>query len=370
MKPRHGGNLARWAAIAGVDPDRILDFSANMNPAGPPGWLRRAFTGSLASVAHYPDPEQTALRHAAARRYGVAPNTVLAVNGTSEAIQLLPRAFPVRRALLPSPCYVDYARSCELAGIPVENLLLPEEQGFVLPVDLLDSAILPGDLVWIARPNNPTGLLPKADEVRELVLQHPDAIFALDEAFIELAQDGESLIAARPANAIILLSLTKSYAIPGLRLGLCFGEEDSMAALRRLQAEWSVNTPALAVGVRAMADKEYLIGSRNLLYRLREDLLASLREMDGLATFPGEANFLLLRIEKEHLSRGCDANALCRDLLDRHRIAIRVCDNYYGLDARFFRIAVRPSRDNAKLVQALDDVLRSQRRGACRGMGP
>ena len=348
----HGGNLRELAVQAGRTPEEILDFSANINPLGPPEWLRPLVGATLSSVVHYPDPDASALVQAAAKRYGVSTEEVVAGNGTSEILYLLARVPGASRAVIPEPAYVDYAAAARSAGLFVRSVPMKEEDGFALDIPALAAVLEGKDLVFIGRPNNPTGLVCDAEEVRSLALSHPSTTFVVDEAFADFVDGMDRLTGNRPPNVIVLLSLTKIFAIPGLRLGCAVGNPDRIGRIRALQPPWSVNAIAQAVGVAALKDGEYMVRSREYVGQQRERLMAGLRSIPGLFVFPGRANFLLVRIDRP----ATDAAALAGRLLS-DGIAIRTCDDFGGLAGRYFRVAVRTEEENDRLCEALRDAL-------------
>lgn len=349
---RHGGHLRQLAASAGTTPDALLDFSANINPLGPPEWLRPVISGSISALVHYPDPGGQELVEAACGRYGVTGDEILLGNGSTELFYLLPHALGVRHALIPVPSYVDYATSAKAAGLTVHPLLLDADNGFVLDFELLEQTLEDiGDgpvMVLLGQPNNPTGRTFDAGRLRHLARRHPAVTFVVDEAFGDFVEDFDSLTVHRPANVIVMLSLTKIFAIPGLRLGLAVASPSTVEKVRALQPPWSVNTIAQEVGAAALRDVAYLEQSRNAVTSLRDGLRLQLDRIPSLTVYPGEANFLLIRCEH----RSINARNLASRLLKRG-LAIRVCDNFEGLDARFFRVAVRTEPENRRLVEAL-----------------
>ena len=349
---KHGGNLRQLAASSGFTADDILDFSANINPLGPPEWLRSVISREIGSLAHYPDPDCEKLLLAVSSRYGVAVEETIAGNGSTEILSLIPRALSARRAVVPVPAYSDYMAPATLSGIPVEKVFLKEEDGFALDMEALASRLTGEELVFIGQPNNPTGLLGNADELRSLALKHRSTTFIIDEAFAGFVDDMDSLTGRRPPNVLVLLSLTKIFAVPGIRLGCAVADPVIIRKIREIMPSWSVNALAQAVGAEALRDEDYAGKTRALVHAERLRLVRELQAVRGLYVYPGCANFLMIRIDRG----GIDAPALAEKLL-RAGIAIRICDNFDGLDARFFRIAVRTAEENDRLCDALRRAL-------------
>lgn len=344
----HGGNITRLEQLTGMPAGRILDFSANINPLGPPEWLRSVVSSTLERIVHYPDPECTALVQAASKRYRVKPEEIITGNGSTEIIHLLPKALSFTRAVIPVPSYADYHAAVCSAGLTVKTLSLREEEDFRLNVPRLASELIGGEIVFLCRPNNPTGLVCDAGSLRNLADEKPDTFFVIDEAFADFVENMESLTVDRPANVAVLISLTKIFAIPGLRLGIALASATVVKAVKQIQPFWSVNVLAQAVGEAALPDIDYIERSRRFVSEGREELATDLRAIPGLTVYPGRANFLFIRID----SPGIDAPTLAEKTL-REGVAIRVCDNFDGLDKRFFRVAVRTGSENRRLCETL-----------------
>jgi cobyric acid synthase CobQ/L-threonine-O-3-phosphate decarboxylase len=352
----HGGDRAALAAQSGRRPAEILDFSASINPLGPPGCLRQVILRQLDELVHYPDPAGQELAAALAVAHGVTPQAVVPGNGASDLLFALPRALVGERALIPCPGYIDYETAARRSGRTVAFFRLLPERGFEPDWQGLARRLRPGDLVFLGHPNNPTATLLDRERLRAMATAHPHSFFVVDESFIEFCEDpaAVSLLARDlPANLVVVRSMTKFYAIPGLRLGYVVAAEAVAERIRAQLPPWSVNTLALAVGTAVLQDDEYGPGSRDAVRQLRRDLTASLAAFEQIRVFPAAANFLLARIDHPAL----DARELAGRLLAGAGIAIRVCANYHGLDRRYFRIAVRPEEENERLIAALAGLL-------------
>lgn len=371
----HGGHIRDLAGRAGCGPEALLDFSANINPLGPPPWFRSVVARELSLSVHYPSPYAEALCRAGAERFRCGADEVVAGNGSTEILYALPAALGFTRALVPVPAYTDYRRACELAGVAVETVPLYPRDGFAVDFEALAEALErhgdAGCAVFLGQPNNPTGRTFAPGALCEVAERFPRAWFVVDEAFADFVPGLDRLAARRPANVVVLYSLTKFYAVPGLRLGVGFAAPDVAAAIRRHVPPWSVNTLAQAVGVEALGDADYRERSIAACTRLRESLAADLAKLPGLDVFPGEANFLLCRLDDGAPS----VPDLAKDLL-ASRIAVRDCASFDGLGvsastdtnhggmtsnaapkSRWLRLAVRGEGENARLVDALAHAL-------------
>jgi cobyric acid synthase CobQ/L-threonine-O-3-phosphate decarboxylase len=348
----HGGNVRALAAACNRDPADILDASASLNPLGPPPWLRDVLSAGVSDLVHYPDPDATALIHAAAARYSAPASHFVAGNGTSELLFTLPRCTGLARAVIPSPAYADYAAACHKAGMDVRRLPGSELDGFALHTDRIEAVLRSPSMVIIASPANPTGVVADAAAIVAMAGRHPQSLFVVDEAFADFVPGFASLAGERPHNVAVLLSLTKNFAVPGLRLGLLAASPDLADWVRRSLPPWSVGSLAQAVGVRALADADYLEASRRALPPLREALAAGLAAL-GLTVFPGAANFLLARLSMA----GPSAPEVCQRMLAEHGVALRDCSNFSGLTDRYLRLAVRPLGETGRILDGLAQVL-------------
>ncbi len=365
MATGHGGNLRALAAAAGRQAEDILDFSANINPLGPPPGLRAVISRGIDQLVHYPDPLAPGLVAAIAKRYAVPAEQIIVGNGSTEILFALTRALAAdtpgapgrsRRVVVPVPSYIDYASAARVAGLDVQTLPLAGADGLAVNLPALAAAIVPGDVIFLGQPNNPTGLMIDPLALRRFIGEHGDKLFIIDEAFADFVEGYRTLAADLPANVIVLCSLTKFYAIPGLRLGFAAAREPLASSIRRQMPNWSVNTLAQLAGESALADADYATRTRQFVAERRRELHASLAAIDGLHVYEGAANFLLVRINRADT----DAYAIAARLL-ADGIAIRTFDASQHLDGHYFRIAVRTAPENQRLVDSLAAALGSPR---------
>ena len=353
-EPVHGGNIREISWKSGIPEENLVDFSANINPIGPPAWLKETLIEELPHLTHYPDRSVTALIGAISESYGLPEQKIVAGNGTTELFFTLPRAAGYKRLIVPVPSYGDYSYANRIAGVDVSEHCLLEENGFLPDFHAIEKDIIksgPDTAVILALPNNPTGLLFDREQFLRLVRSYPDVLFCVDEAFADFLPPGLSLLNENTENLLIFRSFTKFFVIPGLRLGWLSCSGALAENIRRMLPTWSVNALAEAVGIKACGDREYAERTIGYVEKVRNELLDALKELDGLHVYPGEANFLFARIEDRE-GRQRTATGLYRHLLKKG-IIIRLCKSYPGLDDRFFRIAVRTSDENKRLVRGI-----------------
>lgn len=351
----HGGNLQKLASVAACSVDTLLDFSASINPLGPPEYLRAVMSSTISSLLHYPDPTCGDLCAAVSKKLQVAAEQVVVGNGSTEIIYALPRALKVGRALLPAPCYIGYEEAIAAAGLQVAYFSLAAEEGFVVNWHSLGENLTGGEMVFLGHPNNPSGTLLDLGALEVALRAYPDTWFVVDEAFVDFVEGGRSAVGltAKWRNCIVLRSMTKFYAIPGLRLGFAVAHPEVAAGIRAHLPPWSVNTLAQQFGVKVLADQEYAAATLALVAELRSDLVRQLQEIPGIHVFDGRANYLLIKLTPSLLNG--EAAELARRLLGSG-IAIRVCANFAGLDGSYARLAVRTADENERLLSALRGI--------------
>ncbi|OBG19703.1 Rv2231c family pyridoxal phosphate-dependent protein CobC [Mycobacterium sp. 852002-51057_SCH5723018] len=320
----------------------MLDFAVNVRHAQPPEWLTQRLAARLPDLARYPgDDEVHRAQDAAAQRHGRARDEVLPLAGAAEGFALLPNLRPAR-ALIVAPSFTEPAVALATAGIPVEHVVLEPPFG-------LDCATVPedADLIVVGNPTNPTSVLHTREQL--LALRRPGRILVVDEAFADsIPGEPESLAADSLPDVLVLRSLTKTWALAGLRVGYALGSPEVLARLTAQRAHWPVGTLQLTAiaacsGPRAVA--EAAAGAARLA-ESRAEMVAGLASV-GADVVAGRAPFVLFRAP--------DA-ARMRKELERKGIAVRRCDTFVGLDERYLRAAVR--REWPLLVQAIAEVSR------------
>jgi len=353
----HGGTVYAAARLLGVAPEEILDFSASINPLGPPAGVWEAITTAFGRVVHYPDPQSLELRQALARRHSLDIDNICCGNGSTELIHLLPRLVTGRRALIVAPPFSEYASALERGGWEVHYHFFEAEDGFSLSLPRLVHRLADGfDLLILANPGNPTGALVPLPVVEQLLesCRASGVVAVIDEAFMDFCEEESAVTAAvDDGRALILRSLTKFYALPGIRLGYAVGSADVIRRLADIIPPWNVGTLAQAAGVAALADQVYRERTLDLIAGERQYLSTELAATAGLNPYPSATNYLLVEV-----LHGPDATTL-RDRLLSHRILIRDCANFPGLSPRFFRTAVRGRQENQQFLDRLRGVIRA-----------
>lgn len=349
MKLVHGGDWAGYRAEFGRD---ALDFSANVSPLGLPAGVAEAITAALPMADRYPDPLCRELRAKLAEAENVPAEWLLCGNGAADLIFRLVLAIRPHHALLPAPTFAEYGAALDTVGCEITRVTLDAASDFVV-TDAFVQAVTPQtDMVFLCQPNNPTGQVTPPALVEKLLHRCTDcgAVLVVDECFLDFLAARDALTAKTflhgAPNLIILKAFTKLYAMAGVRLGyaLCSNGE-LLAGMQAAGQPWAVSSLAQAAGIAALQETSYADAVRTLIAEQRPRLAAGLRAL-GFYVVEGQANYLLFR-----------ATADFGERLRRRGAVVRSCANYPGLDAAWYRTAVRTGAENDQLLQMMREVL-------------
>ena len=353
--PLHGGQLSQISRRFNIPASQLMDFSANINPDGPPAAVISSLQASmkdLCNLTTYPDLEERALKQAIAAYCGVSTGNLVVANGFVPLLECALRTCRVKRCLLPVPAFVEYRRSLERVGVAIERYHLQHEHSFRYDMN----ALLDGDYdaILLANPQNPSGILTGKQFLVELVTRCAERKITvlLDEAFIDYAPvDSLTAHVHQYANLIVFRSVTKLHGIPGLRVAYCSTSESIATAMNENLPPWPITTLASRAVAAGLYDESFATESRARNSQRRVSLRNGLSSL-GIQSFPSGANFLLIR-----LPAGLSSESFWRLMIVAHSIVLRDCSNYDNLPAGYFRIAVRTEEENANLLQKLSVVL-------------
>lgn len=347
----HGGNI--------YGNEIEYDFSVNLNPLGPPKSVQDALVAALNHVEEYPDPEYRELRRGLANYWQLAEEQLVLGNGASELIPGIIRTLAPKTCMVTAPCYSGYetalnaaAPSCRIHRIP-----LRAEDDFILPENICQEiARVKPNLLILTNPNNPNGKRISANRLREIAdaCRTAGTMLLVDECFLALSGgEKDSLIhciRSESLPAVVLRAFTKTFAIPGVRLGYAVCSAPMAERIQRELPEWNLSVFAQYAGRAALetvagGTSGYLAASVEMIAREREFLSEELEKL-GFRVFPSDANYILFQ------SRDWE---LHQKLLDKG-ILIRDCRDYHGLTAGFYRTAVRTHRENTALLRCLRNI--------------
>ena len=343
----HGARLSESAEVSGKSIDELLDFSVNLNPLGPPK-LKKILANTYKSINDYPDNRYPDFKKAAAEYLDVSPENIVPGNGSSELIRLFAETViePGDKVIIPSPTFGEYEFQCRLFGAKVK---------YIDYSDITNVEPEGSKAVFLCNPNNPTGRLLERKVVDKLAQKcAASGVFLfVDEAFIELSNPRESIakLAADNDFVIVLRSLTKTYAVAGLRVGFAVASPGFAKLLNNIRLPWNLNSIGSAVGERLLKNnKNYIDRSLELIRKERLWLASRLGAIRGFKPYPSDANFILVDAREFAL----DSAGLTERML-RHGIIIRDCASF-GLE-NHIRVAVRKRSENMKLIRAFSGVI-------------
>jgi len=387
----HGGNIHTAARNLEMGLEQILDLSASINPLGMPQSVQSAICNHLKSAVHYPDPDTVELTAALAAHYAIAADTILCGNGSTELIHLLARALRTERVLIPAPTFAEYEKAvaavqdAECGKCRINYFVLKEKDGFRIDADAFITAmthLCTGNLsaaaahgcsrssianrkaemlpprsasknlksslpvVFLCNPNNPTGILTSREDVLKIAhaAQKLRCYLVVDEAFADFCPE-HSVIDAAAHNPylIVLRSMTKFYALAGIRLGYGVFPSPLIRRMQEIREPWTVNTIAQIAGLAALEDGTYRTKTMKMLMREKCFLEKSLHAL-GIQYLPSAANYYLLKMPHA---------AAIINALAAKGIILRSCANFRGLTKSHVRIAVRSRRENTRFLKEL-----------------
>jgi threonine-phosphate decarboxylase len=340
----------------GAAPGGAIDFSASINPLGPPPAAIEEYHRAAASLACYPAPYADVLGGRIADWIGIGADNVLVGNGSTQLIHLLARVMRWRRPVVVTPTFSEISNALILAEAAPHAIELSCERDFELRMDDVTRALETGaDAILLGRPNSPTGAMVSFDQATAIAMECArfDAHCVFDEAFIDFSADSRSMtgLVPRAPNVIVLRSMTKIFAIPGLRLGFAVASAPSIARLRATLEPWSVNAVAARVGIACVGvANEYIARTRELIALESGYLASGLAQNPHLRVFPSAANFLMLAA-RENTTDSFGAFLL------RHVIAVRDLRSLPGCGPGLYRAGIRNHADNERIVAAAREYL-------------
>lgn len=353
-KFEHGGNIYENQPGGKA----WLDFSANINPLGLATSARDAIESSIGDLIHYPDPEAKELLGAIAEHYNLPLEGLVAGNGASELFYLFLQTVRPRRVLLPIPSFSEYERAALAARCQISYFQLNSEEDFRIDWADFMGALPVADCVILGNPNNPTGsLLMRNELVRALeMIKNGNQWIVVDESFLDFLayEDRYSVrdLTAEYPRLFVVRSLTKFFALPGLRLGFGVACEELAKRLKAGKDVWNVNLLAQKAGTAVLGDREYQRQSRAFITAEAQYFYQRIARCSGIHAYQPSVNFILLDVS----GLGITSMKFAARMKEKG-ILVRDCANYPGLDGQsFVRIAVRQRADNEQFLQALEEL--------------
>lgn len=325
----HGDDAYKYKAIK-------INFSSNVYNHVDHSGLYQYLSRQMESIRTYPEPEPYSLEKVLAERFRLSSEEVCVTNGATEAIYLIAQTFRNQTSAILMPTFSEYADACRLHGhkvVPIYNLNRLSDRG---------------KLIWLCNPNNPTGEVREKEALTACIKQNRQRIFIIDQSYEFFTQ--KALLTAREAaefpNVILLHSMTKRFAVPGLRLGYITACKELLHEIRTQRMPWSVNQLAIEAGHYLLSSSQCDIDI-SLLLKEKERLAQSLLSIGGMEIWPSDTHYMLVQL------RMGKAAALKEYLATEQGILIRDASNFEGLNEHFFRIATQTPEENDKLVESI-----------------
>ena len=354
MNYGHGGNIEEIARIYGINENEILDFSANINPVGLNNKVKEAMISALEKIERYPDITYFKLKNAISTYEKIDVENILLGNGAAEVIFNIVRGLKPKKALILAPTFSEYEEALKSIGAKVDYYYLNGD--LKVEEDILTQITDELDILFICNPNNPTGKITNRLLLEKVILKADkfNITVVVDESFMDFIEEKEKYsfvnFINKYSNLIVVKSLTKFFAFPGIRIGYGLTVNDEYKELiNNIAISWSINTVAEEGAIEALKQEEYMKKTREFVKEEKEYLFSFLKNIEGIRPYRGTANFMFFKVIS-------DIN-LKEEML-REGILIRDCSNYVGLGSGYYRIAVRTHEENIKFINAMKKVFK------------
>lgn len=348
--PSHGANPYYLYQTLGIPmPADLIDFSVNINPFGPPSLVKEKWASWFSFVEDYPDPFGRELTAIISDMEGISPSSIMLGNGADELIYLILNYFSGKHVGIIQPAFSEYEKAAIAYGCEITYIHLPTDH-WQLDPEIVTSKLDSLDVVFLCHPNNPAGITHPTEDIVHLLkaCEEKSCYLVIDEAFADFLDEEQSFsgFIGNSHYLIVLRSLTKMYAIAGLRLGFLLANESLVGALKKRQPHWSVNALALEAGKEILKDRDYVEQTKRFIHRERKRIFAELEKL-GYQHSDSKVNFYLLKCPSLDNQSPLLVYLLKKGIVARHT------ENYPGLEGRWLRFAVRAAQDNDVLLEAL-----------------
>lgn len=333
----------------------MLDFSININPLGMPPRIKNVLIESIDKLIEYPEISGKTAAEKLAADLGLAAEQLILGNGAIDLIYLYARTFRQHKAMIVGPTFNEYARAMSLYGVAecYEFTLLPQND-FQLDVSdfLATVKVQAPEVIFLCNPNNPTGKLLPVEVINELIMAtDSEILWFIDESFLDFT-DGDScrsLVEKRP-GIFVLNSLTKLFALPGLRLGYGYADQKTIKIMEQMKEPWAMNALALTAAAHVYEEKGFIAETKDLIRSESARVYKALNAIEGIKAYSSAADFHLVEICQ------MTGKALNQEL-NQYHINVRTCVDFTGLEERFVRIAVKKKSDNDALIAAITKIM-------------
>ncbi|TQR21129.1 pyridoxal phosphate-dependent aminotransferase [Psychrobacillus vulpis] len=333
--PNHGANAHHVYERLGLEmPETVIDFSENVNPIGPPAFVKERWDSYAPLITKYPDPHGEPFLSAVAKFHNVSADKVIVSNGAAEIFASLAKRYENKRAVLIHPTFSEYAATLAPYNVYIKEIIATG----ALPLEKVFGEIEFAEVIYICRPNNPTGYLMPLEEIIRIAdyAKRYKCEVVLDEAFLDFIDEKESFIPYLKdfSNVIVVRSMTKMYAIPGLRLGYAVASEPIVDEIRSRMPHWNSNAIATTIGADCLEEEQYRLQAIKFAKEMREQMTVFLEKWNCIV-LPSTANFICFQLPNPSLSKEFFEYLLANGCVLRHT------ENFKGLDGKWFRVGMK-----------------------------
>nr|WP_312291148.1 threonine-phosphate decarboxylase CobD [Clostridium chromiireducens] len=347
----HGGNAKVISRENKLQYEKIIDFSANINPLGAPISVKKAIIDGLDEIEKYPDITYFELKNSIGEYENINIDNIILGNGAAEVLFNIVKGINPKKSLILAPTFSEYEEAVRAVNGDIIYYELKEENNFCIQEDILEHIDDKIDLMFICNPNNPTGVITSKDLLEKILIkaQENNVILLIDESFLDFMEEDLSMISYinKYENLVIIKSLTKFFALPGIRIGYAICNSLLKEKVEMISPAWNINILAEIATKVAVKDDNYITESIKFIKNEKEYLFNELRQIKELKVFKPSVNFILLKNLR---------NMDLKNELLKNNILIRSCHNYKGLNNNFYRVAVRNHAENIMRIQNLKNI--------------
>ncbi len=319
----------------------IADFSSNVWYKGIPDGLEDFLRKEINSISHYPDPDAGELARKIASLHNIPANRILVTNGATEAFYLIAQLYEKKNGVIFYPSFAEYEDAYRIFGNNLTFINIKKHETFIPEKDT--------STVWYGNPNNPDGTIIPIEATEQFCKNNPETRFIVDEAYVEICTDATSAIKLTDKynNLIIVRSMTKAFAIPGIRIGYIVTSEKIINEIKNIKMPWSVSTLAIKAGEFITKNYHSILPNKNDILKHSKEFQNNINHINGFEVTFSECNFFTVKMQASN------SNELKQYLISNYGILIRDASNFRGLDSRHFRISVQTKENNQMLIEAL-----------------
>lgn len=352
----HGGNIDELSRKYNLNKEELIDFSANINPIGVNKNVKMELIRAIDKIERYPDITYYDLKSSISKFEDIEVKDLTLGNGAAEVIFNLVRALKPRKVLIPAPTFGEYEEAVLSINGSIEYYYLGENNNWNISEEILNYINEDIDMIFICNPNNPTGNLTNKDTILSIAKKalKTSTIVVIDESFLDFVKENNNYTAvdllSDYKNIFILKSMTKFFAIPGIRIGYGISKnQDVIRKIDDISVPWNVNIMAERASIVALEEKDYIDDTIAYIEKEKDFLFNELSKIEKIKVFKPSVNFIMFKtLEFIDL----------KEKMLSENIIIRSCSNYKGLDRNYYRIAVRTRKENEKLISTLKNIIK------------